>query len=146
MAEILLVPREKIPDIWTKAAPLLDKAISRSSGRYHIVDILTSVLDGSQSLWLAMDGENILGVGTLSINKFPAGAMVGRIEFIGGSDRDEWFEGMWNTMCDYATDYGCGIMETLCRPGIGPYIEKYGGRRTALFYECDLTKRNKTNG
>lgn len=146
-AEIILVPREQIPEFWPTTSPLLDKAVSKSSGRYHVVDILTALLDGSQSLWLAVnDKKEILGVGTLSINRFPGGATIGRIEFIGGSERDEWFEGMWNTMCDYATEYGCEIMETLCRPGIGPYIERYGGRRTALFYECDLTRRKNGHG
>lgn len=147
MSVITAVPREHVINVWQVVSPWLDKAIARTHGRYHNVDVLTSVIDGTASLWIALRGEpqEIIGSLILTVSLYPSGMKVGRIDYIAGRDRDDWFVEMWDMIKDYARHEGCQAIETLARRGTAAYMKEWGGREVGLFYEYDLTKQEKAD-
>lgn len=143
---ITAVPKEHIANVWQSVSGDLDKAIKRTHGRFHNVDILTSLMEGSASLWLALrDGKEIIGSLVYVITEYPGGVIAGRIDYIAGRDRDDWFDEMWNAVCDYGRAQGCTTIEMVARPGTAAYVDKWGGKRVGILMEYDLTKE-KTDG
>jgi len=138
-AMISAVPREHVGNVWPVVSPMLDNAIKRTHGRWHNVDILTSVLDGSASLWIAFnEDKKIIGSMIFTINAFPVGMQVGRIDYVAGENRDEWFDAIFEKACEYARDRGCNKIETVCRKGVGEYVKRYGMKEIGTYYEMDL--------
>jgi len=137
---ITAVPKEHIANVWQAISPSLDKAINRTHGRFHNVDILTSLMEGTASLWLALQDKEIIGSLVFVIAEYPSGMKCGRIDYIAGRDRDEWFDQMWNAVRDYAKKEGCSAMEMVARPGTAAYVDKWGGKRVGILMEYDLTK------
>lgn len=133
------VPREHIANIWQAISPDLDKAISRTHGRFHNVDILTALLEGEASLWVAIrDGKEIIGSLVFVVSIYPGGVTVGRIDYIAGRDRNDWFEEMWDAIVRYAKDNHCTVIEMVARPGTAQYVDKWGGKRVGILMEYDL--------
>ena len=95
---ITVVPKEHVGNIWHEVSPWLDKAIARTHGRYHNVDILTSIIE-RHCVAVAGDSaedngeKEILGSLVFVITLYPSGMKLGRIDYIAGHDRDDWFEG-----------------------------------------------------
>jgi hypothetical protein len=146
---ITAVPREHVGNIWHVVSPWLDKAIARTHGRYHNVDILTSVIEGTASLWIALtksEPQEIIGSLIFTVSLYPSGMRVGRIDYIAGRDRDVWFEDMWQAIKNYARIEGCQAIEMVARRGTAAYVKEWGGREVGLFYEYDLTKEEKEDG
>jgi hypothetical protein len=141
-ALISTVPREHINNVWQSVAPGLEKAIERTHGRFHSVDILTSLLEGQASLWIAIRDKEIIGSLVFVITQYPSGLKSGRIDYIAGKDRDDWFEEMWNAVIAYAKETGCASVEMVARPGTAVYVEKWGGKRVGILMEYDLLKEN----
>ncbi len=137
---VTVVPLDRVMDAWPQASVLLEPALKRGKGRYHIVDLLEAVLAGRQSLWLAIEDKTVIGAGTLSVQDYATGFRSSKIEFIGGKQRDKWFKPMWDAMIAYSKELGCSALECIARPGLGPYFKSYGGETTAAYYEIDLTK------
>ncbi len=141
-ATISSVPREHITNVWPAVSADLDKAIKRTHGRFHSVDILTQLLEGTASLWIAIRDKEIVGSLVFVISKYPGGVVAGRIDYIAGKDRDDWFDEMWNAISTYAKNEGCTAIEMVARPGTAAYVDKWGGRRMGILMEYDL-KENK---
>lgn len=142
---ITVVPKEHVGNIWHVVSPWLDKAIARSHGRYHNVDIFTSIISGTASLWLALrekdDGEKeIIGSLVFVITVYPGGKKLGRIDYIAGHDRDDWFEEMWEAIKVYSRNNGCAAIEMVARPGTAAYVKRWGGKVIGIFMEYDLEK------
>jgi hypothetical protein len=138
---ITAVPKEHVGNVWHVVSPWLDKAIARTHGRYHNVDILTSIIDGTASLWLAMRDNEIIGSLVFTISLYPSNMKVGRIDYIAGKDRDDWFDGMWDATKNYAKASGCVAIEMVARPGTAEYVKKWGGKQVGIFMEYDLKEK-----
>lgn len=143
---ITAVPKEHVANVWHTVSPWLDKAIARTHGRYHSVDILTSVIDGTASLWLAIRDDEIIGSLIFTISVYPSGMKVGRLDYLAGKDRDNWFDEMWDTLKVYGRNEGCVALEMVARRGTGMYAKQYGSREVGVFYEYDLTKEENSDG
>ena len=145
---ITAVPKEHIANVWHAVSPWLDKAINRAHGRFHNVDILTSLIDGTASLWLAIrkssdstDDEgsgDLIGSLVFVITVYPSGMKVGRIDYIAGKDRDDWFKQMWDSIVSYAKDNHCKAIEMVARPGTAEYVKEWGGKVIGIFMEYNL--------
>lgn len=142
--EITLVPKEHIGNIWHAVSPWLDKAIARTHGRYHNVDILTSVIEGNATLWLALRDKEIIGSLIFTLSIYPTGMKVGRIDYIAGKDRDDWFQEMWDEVVAYSKHYDADVIEMIARPGTAAYVAKWGGKEVGRFYEYNL--KDKSHG
>jgi hypothetical protein len=145
---ITAVPREHVANVWHSVSPWLDKAIDRAHGRFHNVDILTSLIDGTASLWLAIrtnpgstDDEgsgDIIGSLVFVITVYPSGMKVGRIDYIAGKDRNDWFKQMWDAIVGYAKHNQCKVIEMVARPGTAEYVKGWGGKAIGTFMEYNL--------
>jgi hypothetical protein len=143
LINISAVPRDQVNGIWPVVGPMLNKAITRTNGRWHNVDVLAACLEGTTSVWIAFDEDsNIIGTATITISTYPSGMKVGRMDYLGGHDRDLWFDQMWETTTNYARDLGCERFEVVCRKGLESYCKKYGMKPIGLFTELDLRKGN----
>lgn len=151
MTVVTVVPKEHVANVWHVVSPWLDKAIVRTHGRYHNVDILTSIIEGTASLWLALRDKEIIGSLVFVITVYPGGRKLGRIDYIAGKppakgtgtvphDRDDWFQEMWDAIRAYAKDTGCEALEMVARPGTARYVKQWGGKVIGLFMEYDLEK------
>jgi len=51
------VPDKNIPEVFARVKHLLEKALDRGLGEFHIEDIFASILKKDQQLWVALDEE-----------------------------------------------------------------------------------------
>src|SRR5262245_36357749 len=123
--KIAMVPRERLGDVWSIAGPMLDPAVMRTKGRFHLADILEALMQGMSSLWIAFnEEEGVVGCVHFTISLYPTGVKVGRLDYLGGRDRDRWFDPMWYTLIKYAKENKCDKLEMSARPGLVPYVVK----------------------
>jgi hypothetical protein len=135
---ISAVPKDHIANVWNVVGPWLDKAIVRTHGRFHSVDVLTQLIDGSASLCIALRDGEIIGSLVFVITIYPAGIKVGRIDYIAGKDRDDWFHEMWDQIKVYAKANHCTYIEMVARPGTAAYVKDWGGKAIGTFMEYTL--------
>jgi hypothetical protein len=154
MTEVSAVPRERVGEVWPVVGPMLDKAINRTHGRWHNVDVLTACMDGTASLWVAFDANNeIIGSLILAIQFYPGGAKTARVEYLGGRpptpgshERDEWFDPMWEVIVQYCKSMDCDMIEGVTRKGMQSYVmQRYGSKAIGIFFEYDLRNEPKAN-
>ena len=138
---ISAVPTEHVGNVWPLVSSALDKAIARTHGRFHSVDVLTSLLEGTASLWIAVENKEIIGSLVFVITNYPGGVTSGRIDYIAGKDRDIWFKDMWDVVRDYAKNMGCSKIEMVARPGTAAYVDEWGGKRVGILMEYDLEEK-----
>lgn len=139
MIEITLVPTEHVGKVWEEVAPLLELAVARSGGRTDIMDVFHDVLDGEQSLWIALDGCMIIGCATIRINKYTTGLTTLAYEYLAGEDVKRWIYQAHEVMQRYAKEYGATRLEVpLGRKGWGPILKEIGYKAHAVRYEMEL--------
>ena len=136
--EISLVPKEHVGNVWRVVSQDLDKAIARTHGRFHSVDILTSIIEGDATLWVAMRDGEIIGSLVFVLSIYPTKLKVGRIDYIAGKDRDDWFDEMWGKIVEYSRYHGADMIEMIARPGTATYVDKWGGKRAGIVMEYNL--------
>ena len=138
--QIAMVPREELAKVWNVCGPMLDPAVMRTKGRYHLVDLLEAEMSGMSSLWIAFNQDKeIVGCVHFTISLYPTGMKAGRLDYLGGRDRESWFNPMWETLCSYAKANQCSKLEMAARPGLVPYVvDRYGGRKVNVNVEVDL--------
>jgi len=102
-------------------------------------DVHDDLLWGKQSLWVALDGNEIIGCCTVRINWYKTGLRTLSYEHLGGKDVERWlFEGH-EILQNYAKDYGCTRLEVpQGRKGWTPLLKKIGYRTFAIRYEFEL--------
>lgn len=137
---ISAVTKEDLGEVWPIVSPMLDKAIVRTHGRWHNVDVMMEILQGKASLWIAFNAQReIIGSLVLTISNYPGGILAGRVDYIGGRDREAWFDPLWDTIVRYCKAEGCDMIEGICRKGMIRYvIDRYGCKETGTFFELDL--------
>ena len=138
MISITLVPTQHVPYVWDDVASMLVKAVVRSGGRFSIDDLYHELLDGTQSLWLALDGDKIIGTATIKVNRYKTGLVTLSYEYLGGEDVRRWMHQAHEVMLRYAKEYGCHKIEIVGRSGWKPLLEQLGGRQTNVQYEFEL--------
>lgn len=139
MISISLVPTEAVIDVWPVVGPMLEEASRRSNGRFELMDILTDIVDGEQSLWLALDDVAIIGCCTVRIIRYRTGLVTLCYEYLGGSSVNTWIEEGHRVLSEYAREYGCTRLEVAQgRKGWEPILKTLGYSLFAYRYECNL--------
>lgn len=143
---ISLIPKDSVGMVWPKVKKLLEPAVSRSNGRYHIDDILYSLQVGADSLWVAFrDGppnaglnDRIVAAVVTRISKYPRRKNL-VILFLGGTRMSEWVEEFHSVIEKWARDTGCESIETSGRLGWNRYTKRFGWFLAYGTYEKDLS-------
>lgn len=86
-----------IHKVWDDAAPFLEKAMHHSGGEYSLEQLKVFLVQGSQTLLIAVDDEEIKGAATVEFINYP-NERVAFITAIGGkmiASKEVWdqFEG-----------------------------------------------------
>lgn len=138
MISVTLVPPDAVADLWTTVEPMLHKAVARSNGRYNTEELFHEIIDGDQTLWLALDDVNIIGCATIKVLRYPTGLITLSYEYLAGEDVRKWMHQAQEVMISYAKEFGCTKIEIIGRQGWKPLLEQLGWRQTNVQYELDL--------
>jgi len=108
--EISLIPTDHVVRVWGNVKGFLGKAAERTSGRYNEEDALHMVLEQGYNLWIAFDGDKIVGAVITCFVQYPR-MQVLHIMFLGGEDGRTWSAPMLKTLQHWAFDTGCSAIE-----------------------------------
>lgn len=137
MIRISLVPTDELCHVWYFVEPMIDRALQYSGGRFRTTDVYRDIVDGTQTLWVALDDGEIIGCTTISVTQYP-GLKALVYEHLAGKEVDRWL-GEGHRVCSkYAKAMGCDTLECQGRSGWKPFLEKLGYRQFAVRYECKL--------
>ncbi len=140
MIEISLVPTEALDDVWPFVSPMIDDAVQQSNGRFDLMGIYEDIIDGEQSLWIALNDHHIIGCCTVRIIRYnQTGLKTLSYEYLGGKDVGLWLPKGHEVLQTYAKEMECTRLEvSYGRAGWWPHLEKLGYRRPAVRYECEI--------
>ena len=97
------------------------------------------LINRDMQLWIIQDEyAEILAALTTEIMIYPKKKTC-RIVTLGGTELDEWVEGLLQVIETWAIDNGCEAMETACRKGFIKKIKKYGYEHTYTILGKELT-------
>lgn len=114
LVEAICVPREHVADVWPHVEGMIAQAVNRT-GINTIEDARVSVLAGYALLWVAWDGETILGVATTEINETAKGRVC-LIGYLSGKNLNEFFH-LKDVLIDYAKSEKCAFLRIIGRKG-----------------------------
>lgn len=123
-----------IDRVWPKVEKQIFEAYQRARGRLNIQDVYDLLKTSDMQLWLALEGEEILGLCTTEIVRYPR-KKVCAVRMCTGKDYNKWKHFIKNIE-DWARISGCTAMETQCRQGWARVFKDY--EQTHVFLEKDL--------
>lgn len=137
--KVSIVPQEAINDVWLTVEPMIQRALDRAPGRYAAVDVLISLLQGQQALWIAIDekSKTIEAAFTTKIYDVPLGRVCS-FEWIGGERMLEWVHEAIDIVEQYALDFKCTRIEGHGRTGWGEFLKDHGWRKFAVSFEKEI--------
>lgn len=101
-----------VPLAWPTVAPWLAKAANRYPPRRRLEDDHAALLDGSQQLWLVIDGAKIVAAVTTLIHDQPL-MKVCSMRLTGGTRLEEWRALAVAEIKKFAQENGCKELEQL---------------------------------
>ena len=132
---IALVPPERVREAWRQARPHLQDAIDLSHGRWTSDYVLAALVLNEQQLWVVLDPKgNVDGAITSQVARYPEKTMLS-IHFLGGTNWDDWYQYLLDTMTRYAKDSGCDGIECVARLGFWKWFQRDGFTKNSVFYE-----------
>lgn len=79
--------------MWPEVEPHLVPAIEMSRGCFEAVDVMALCATGAMQLWVAYDGDDLVGAIVTELVDFPRRRMT-RAPFAGGKDIRRWYAAM----------------------------------------------------
>lgn len=114
--QVSLVPTEHTQTVWPAVAGFIEAALAYTRGCYELEDIYHQLISGTHNLWVAFEGEQVLGAVITNIMQYPRKrALV--CYMAGGDNLTSWKEPMMVLLTKFASDNGCDCMEATGRPG-----------------------------
>lgn len=136
MIEVSLVPRQGLPDIWDEAAPHLEEAVKHADGRASMADTLLNCLKGFETLWVAFDGNDVIGALTVTVTEYP-GMKLLTGNLLGGKRFDEWAPPMIDALRAFGQEMGTSGLEYGGRDGWVRMMKKFGFKQTMVVVKMD---------
>lgn len=130
------VPAERIDDIWSQVAPLIELATGWSRGKETAFDIRRSLMARDCQLWVWWE-EGVRAVFITEIVDH-ARKRTARIRICCGQGRKSW-ESYLPVIEAWARSNGAAAMELIARPGWEKVLLPQGYERTHVLLEKDLT-------
>lgn len=135
--QVSAVPFEHLTSMWPAIAPLLQRGIEYSDGRWTLESAYKSIVDGSRQLWIAFDGNVIYAAVLTSIENYP-GRKILNYQMVGGYKMSLWYDLMSDLLHKFASDMGCDGIETICRRGFEKQHAKHGFKSTHVLMMKDI--------
>lgn len=135
--QISAVPFDHLTGMWPAIAPLLERGLKHSGGRWTLESAYKSIVDGSRQLWIAFENNVIYAAALTSIENYP-GRRILNYQLVGGYRMDLWYDHMSDVLHKFASDMGCDGIETICRRGFEKQHAKHGFKSTHVLMTKDI--------
>lgn len=132
--QILLVPSEEIPRVWTLFQQQIGDALAHGAGESEDAAAMLRRLFNGDSVMLAAQGEElILGCLVYSIKQYTKGSAV-FVELIAGKQLDKWVESMEEALVNIQTHAEADMIEGISRPGMTKLLKNWRQKAVIMEY------------
>ena len=115
MTEVYIVPTARVGEVWDRVAVLLEKAVGLTRGRNTLETVWQDVEGGDQQLFIALEGEEIVGACTTRIAEYPNATWL-CVVHCGGGQLEKWLKDGFEAVKTWARQNGCVGIEIDGRP------------------------------
>ena len=135
MIEQVLIPTNKVEQVWSFAVKDVADALARSNGYARAEHIKKDILDNKMQLWMLWDSETkeYYGVCVTEIIQRPLQRCL-NIKIMTGRHRDKW-EHLIKHVEEFAWHNNCDLLELVARPGWKKVLKQYGYKESHVLLE-----------
>ena len=135
MIEQVLIPTNKVEQVWSFAFKDVADALARSNGYARAEHIKKDILDNKMQLWILWDSETkeYYGVCVTEIIQRPLQRCL-NIKIMKGRHRDKW-EHLIKHVEEFAWHNNCDLLELVARPGWKKILKQYGYKESHVLLE-----------
>lgn len=127
------IERDEIGAVWDEVRPWIARACETSRGKFDADDIRSSLLDGTNQLWI-WKTPTAFAVGITCLSNYPQ-QRVCNLRIVTGTNMAEWYEPCIETIERWAKANGCDAMEFQARPGWERLLARRGYDKTHVYLE-----------
>ena len=135
MIEQVLIPTNKVEQVWSFAVKDVADALARSNGYARAEHIKKEILDNKMQLWILWDSETkeYYGVCVTEIIQRPLQRCL-NIKIMTGRHRDKW-QHLIKHVEEFAWHNNCDLLELVARPGWKKILKQYGYKESLVLLE-----------
>ena len=135
MIEQVLIPTNKVEQVWSFAVKDVADALARSNGYARAEHIKKEILDNKMQLWILWDSETkeYYGVCVTEIIQRPLQRCL-NIKIMTGRHRDKW-QHLIKHVEEFAWQNNCDLLELVARPGWKKVLKQYGYKESHVLLE-----------
>jgi hypothetical protein len=133
--EQVLIPTNKVEQVWSFAVKDVADALARSNGYARAEHIKKEILDNKMQLWILWDSETkeYYGVCVTEIIQRPLQRCL-NIKIMTGRHRDKW-QHLIKHVEEFAWENNCDLLELVARPGWKKVLKQYGYKESHVLLE-----------
>ena len=135
MIEQVLIPTDKVKQVWSIVVKDIADALARSNAYARAEHIKKDILDNKMQLWILLDSETkeYYGVCVTEIIQRPLQRCL-NIKIMKGRHRDKW-EHLIKHVEEFAWHNNCDLLELVARPGWKKILKQYGYKESHVLLE-----------
>mgnify|MGYP003123458957 FL=1 len=135
MIEQVLIPTNKVEQVWSFAVKDVADALARSNGYARAEHIKKDILDNKMQLWILWESETkeYYGVCVTEIIQRPLQRCL-NIKIMTGRHRDKW-QHLIKHVEEFAWKNNCDLLELVARPGWKKVLKQYGYKESHVLLE-----------
>ena len=140
MIEQVLIPTNKVEQVWSFAVKDVADALARSNGYARAEHIKKDILDNKMQLWILWESETkeYYGVCVTEIIQRPLQRCL-NIKIMTGRHRDKW-QHLIKHVEEFAWKNNCDLLELVARPGWKKVLKQYGYKESHVLLEKKTEK------
>jgi|TARA_B100000519_G_scaffold144295_1_gene125205 hypothetical protein len=133
--EQVLIPTDKVKQVWSIVVKDIADALARSNAYARAEHIKKDILDNKMQLWILWDSETkeYYGVCVTEIIQRPLQRCL-NIKIMKGRHRDKW-EHLIKHVEEFAWHNNCDLLELVARPGWKKILKQYGYKESHVLLE-----------
>ena len=135
MIEQVLIPTDKVKQVWSIVVKDIADALARSNAYARAEHIKKDILDNKMQLWILWDSETkeYYGVCVTEIIQRPLQRCL-NIKIMKGRHRDKW-QHLIKHVEEFAWENNCDLLELVARPGWKKVLKQYGYKESHVLLE-----------
>ena len=135
MIEQVLIPTNKVEQVWSFAVKDVADALARANGYARAEHIKKWILDNKMKLWILWEskGKKYYGVVITEIIQRPLQRCL-NIKIMTGRHRDKW-QHLIKHVEEFAWKNNCDLLELVARPGWKKVLKQYGYKESHVLLE-----------
>ena len=135
MIEQVLIPTDKVKQVWSIVVKDIADALARSNAYARAEHIKKDILDNKMQLWILWESETkeYYGVCVTEIIQRPLQRCL-NIKIMTGRHRDKW-QHLIKHVEEFAWKNNCDLLELVARPGWKKVLKQYGYKESHVLLE-----------